>query len=115
MKRVEERCSGCGRREPAHGFNFGNCRPHGWGSDRKPGNWGLAAEPALSFKEGPASGVPASPAPAMQERMKIKIVSGGPTGGDRAALDWAIQHECRMAAGAPKGGRRKTVEYQRAT
>nr|WP_245727836.1 putative molybdenum carrier protein [Nitrosovibrio tenuis] len=36
-----------------------------------------------------------------------KIISGGQTGADRAALDWAIRMMLNMADGAPPGGARK--------
>ena len=32
-----------------------------------------------------------------------RVVSGGQTGADRAALDWAIKNGSRTAAGAPRG------------
>jgi Circularly permutated YpsA SLOG family len=36
-----------------------------------------------------------------------KIVSGGQTGADRAALDWALSHKLPCGGWCPKGGRRK--------
>ena len=33
----------------------------------------------------------------------IKIVSGGQTGADRAALDWALQHNVKCGGSCPKG------------
>ena len=37
-------------------------------------------------------------------RMKpIKIVSGGQTGADRAALDWALHHDVECGGWCPKG------------
>jgi hypothetical protein len=32
-----------------------------------------------------------------------KIISGGQTGADRAALDWALSRKLPVAAGAPAG------------
>jgi hypothetical protein len=37
--------------------------------------------------------------------MTLRIISGGQTGADRAALDWAIQHEIPHGGWCPKGRR----------
>lgn len=37
--------------------------------------------------------------------MTLRIISGGQTGADRAALDWAIQHDIPHGGWCPKGRR----------
>jgi|APCry1669188910_1035180.scaffolds.fasta_scaffold219762_1 hypothetical protein len=39
----------------------------------------------------------------MEKPKDIKIISGGQTGADRAALDWAIQHGIAHGGWCPKG------------
>ena len=36
--------------------------------------------------------------------MRKKIVSGGQTGADRAALDWALRHDIQHGGWCPNGG-----------
>src|ERR1043166_6235412 len=39
----------------------------------------------------------------LNQHPEIKIVSGGPTGADRAALDWAIANDVPHGGGCPRG------------